>query len=104
MKLVIDVTDPGNCLLPGAEVCIFDVGVATPNDTIGDVVFFPGGGSSVCVTEGASFTVFLLDVSNCTVNMVVTYSVNGGDAQTTALKSGNIPTGNTDAACEPPPV
>ena len=72
----------------------------TPNDTLGDVVV-PGGGSSVCLTEEGTFTVFLTDVSNCSVNLLVTFTVDGGDAQVVPLKSGNIPQGNETGDCVP---
>ena len=100
MKLTVRVDDVNDCLNPTSVVCVTDVSVATPNDTIGDVVF-PGGGSSVCLTEEGTFTVFLTDVSNCSVNLLVTFTVDGGDAQVVPLKSGNIPQGNETGDCVP---
>ena len=35
------------------------------------------------------------------MNLLVTYSVDGGPAQVAALKSGNIPNGNTAGDCLP---
>jgi hypothetical protein len=97
MKLVVLVTDIQQCLEADASVCIQDVSVATPNDTIGDIVFEGGQ----CTTEGGTITVFLLDVSNCSVNLLVTFSIDGGPSQVTTLKSGNIPSGNTTGDCVP---
>lgn len=97
MKIVVSVTDPNQCVGGSESVCILDATVATPNDTIGQVVIQGDG----CTTEGGEITIFLLDVSNCTVNLILTYSVGGGDAQTVPLKSGNIPSGNSDGDCEP---
>lgn len=97
MKLRVLVTDVSQCLESDAAVCIEDVSVATPNDTIGDVVFQGGQ----CTTEGGIITIFLLDVSNCSVNLLVTFSVDDGPSQVAALKSGNIPSGNTTGDCVP---
>lgn len=97
MKLVITVTDPTNCLLPADGVCILDLTVDTPNDTIGSKV-----GLNQCVAENGEITIYLLDVSNCSVNLTVTYSINGVTG-TAALKSENIPSGNQpDSVCVPP--
>ncbi|KAB7744827.1 hypothetical protein GA707_09650 [Nostocoides sp. F2B08] len=99
MKLVIDITDTGNCVGATTEICIDNVTLGN-NGTISDVVF----DGDQCTTEGGSVTVYLLDVSNCTVNLLVFYSVGGVPAAAPVpLQSGNIPSGNTDAACQPPP-
>ena len=98
MKLKIKVTDISQCLEASDIICIQDVSVATPNDSIGDVVFV----GDQCTTEGGTVDVYLLDVSNCSVNLLVTFTINGGVAGTVPLKSGNIPSGNTDNACVPP--
>ena len=97
MKIVVSVTDPNQCVGASESVCILDASVATPNDTIGDVVIQGSG----CTTEDGEITIFLLDVSNCTVNLILTYRVGDGPTQTVPLKSGNIPSGNTDGECEP---
>ena len=97
MKLVIKITDKQNCLDSDAPVCIVGVTPSTPNVTIGEVVFE----GDKCTAENGTVTVYLLDVSNCTVNLTISYTVEGGPVLTTALKSGNIPTGNTTGDCEP---
>jgi hypothetical protein len=99
MKLVVEVTDVSQCLDVDAVVCIQSVTPSTPNVTIGQTVFEPLGDR--CTTEGGTFTVYLLNVSNCTVNLTITFSVDGGAAQTAQLKSGNIPNGNTIGDCIP---
>ena len=85
------------------SVCIIAVTPSTPNVTIGQTVF-EGGPGGRCTTEGDTFAVYLLNVSNCTVNLLITYSVDGGPAQVAALKSGNIPNGNTAGDCLPDAV
>ena len=99
MKLVVQVNDISQCLEVDSVVCIQSVTPATPNVTIGQTVFEPLGDR--CTTEGGTFTVYLLNVSNCTVNLLITFTVDGGDAQVAALKSGNIPNGNTIGDCIP---
>ena len=101
MKLVIKINDANNCLNDGQDiVCVTKVELAN-GQPIGQVVF-GGGGNSACTPVGGTFTVYLLDTSSCTVNINLTYSVNGGPAQVAALKSDNIPSGNTTGDCEPP--
>lgn len=97
MKLVVQVTDVNGCLEAGSDtICVSDVSLGN-NQDIGEVVFE----GSQCVTEGGTFTVFLLDTDSCTVNLLVTFSINGGDAQVAELKSDNIPSGNSDGDCVP---
>ena len=100
MKLVIEISDKQNCLESDAVVCITDVTPSTPNVTIGQTIFE----GSKCTAENGTVTVYLLNVSNCTVNLTVSYSIDGGDVQTTALKSGNIPNGNSRGDCLPDPA
>ena len=97
MKLVIQITDKQNCLDSDASVCIVDVTPSTPNVTIGRTVIE----GDECTAENGTVTVYLLNVSNCTVNLTISYTVDGGAVQTTALKSGNIPNGNTRGDCIP---
>jgi hypothetical protein len=99
MKLVVQVNDINECLEVDSTVCILSITPSTPNVTIGQTVFEPLGDR--CTTEGGTFTVYLLNVSNCTVNLQITFSVDGGPAQVTELKSGNIPNGNTAGDCIP---
>ncbi len=100
MKLVIKVTDVNDCISSTSSICVTDVTLANGQDN-GTVVFVPGGGSSVCVVEGGTFTVYLLDTDSCTVNLLVHFSVDGGPTQVTPVKSGNIPSGNSDGDCQP---
>ncbi len=71
MKLVVQVNDISQCLEVDSTVCILGVTPATPNVTIGQTVF-EGGPAGRCTTEGDTFAVYLLNVSNCTVNLLVT--------------------------------
>ena len=100
MKLVIKVTDANGCLEEGEDsVCITDVQLAN-GQSRGQIVFEGGQ----CVAVGGTVTVYLLGTHSCTVNLLVTYTLNGGGAQVAGLQSDNIPSGNTDNACMPMPA
>lgn len=99
MKLKVKVTDTNDCLEDGSDVvCVSDVKLGN-GQKIGQVVF---EGGKKCVGVGGTFTVYLLDVNSCTVNLLVDFSINGGGTQTVPLQSGNISSGNSAAACVPP--
>ena len=98
MKLILLVTTEGNCTSSGSAVCIQDV-YPSNGGTTGSVTFDPPSG---CIDIGGQVTAYLGAVSNCTVNLTVKYSIDGGASQTTDLKSGNISSGNTAGACSPP--
>ena len=44
---------------------------------------------------------YLLNVSDCTVNLLVNYRIGAGPLQQVALKSGNISSGNDTGDCIP---
>ena len=97
MKLVIKVTDANNCLDDNsASVCINDIQLGNGQDR-GQLVFE----GSHCAAVNGTITVYLLGTHSCTVNLLVTYTLNGGSAQVATLQSDNIPSGNTDQACMP---
>jgi hypothetical protein len=97
MKVIIHVSDANNCLDDGsAQICISDVSLAN-NQDIGSVVFE----GSKCTTVGGDVTVYLLDVDSCTVNLLVTYSLNGAPSKVVAIKSDNISSGNVSGDCVP---
>lgn len=100
MKVQFKITDTSNCLSSTASICITDVKPDIGNPTVGDIVWV---NDDNCGVEGESVTAYLLDVSACTVNLLVYYTVDGVDApMPISVKSDNIPSGNTDAACVPP--
>jgi hypothetical protein len=94
MRIIIRVTDPTNCVGSTEPICIVSVRPSTGNPSVGTTTFVPGP----CTTEGGTITVFLFDVSNCTVNLTVTFTVGGGPIQSVALKSANITDGGA-AVC-----
>ncbi len=97
MKVALRIVDKNNCLSATSQVCITGVALAN-NGTIGSTVYQP----SACGTENGTIVVFLLNASNCTVNLLVSYSVGGvAGAAPVPIQSGNIPSGNTDGACQP---
>ena len=97
MKLVIQVTDANGCLDEGSDtVCIEDIQLANNQDR-GTLVFEGGE----CTVIGGTITVYLLDTDSCTVNLLVTYSLNDGESAVAPLKSDNIPAGNADGDCTP---
>lgn len=97
MKLVIDIVDENNCLATGTAICITDIRLGN-GQPIGTLSPTP----PICGAVDGEVTVYLLNVQSCTVNLDVYYTVAGdGTVRKTALKSGNIPSGNSDAACVP---
>ena len=98
MKIIIKVTDTKGCVdKPTDSICIQSVVPDTGKYTIGKTTFSPKSG---CTQVGGTVTVYLYDVSNCTVNLLVNFTVNGGPIQTTPLKSSNI--SDSDGECLPP--
>jgi len=98
MKLVIKVTDANGCLDDATDVvCITDIQLANGQDR-GTLVF---EGGDQCTPVGDTITAFLLDTDSCTVNLLISYTLNGGSPLVAPLKSGNIPAGNTAGACQP---
>lgn len=95
MKVVFRVTDVNNCVGATDEICITDVQLGNGQDR-GTLV-----NTSPCTVAGGTITVYLLDTDSCTVNLIVSYTINGGDTQTADVKSDNIPSGNSDADCCP---
>lgn len=98
MKLVLSVGAANGCAPEGSQVCITDVRLDTGGGSIGSLVY-PNG---QCAGVGGTITVYLLNTSNCTVNLLVDYTLGAGPVQTSPVQSDNIPGGNTDAECEPP--
>ena len=97
MKLRILVTDDNNCIGATSNICIESVVPKPPNATIGSTVFEGGQ----CTVEDGVITVYLLNVSDCTVNLLVNYRIGAGPLQQVALKSGNISSGNDTGDCIP---
>ncbi len=99
MKLVFAVTDRAGCLDADTTVCNTDVVLAN-NQPIGRKV-----GLNQCTGVPGTITVYLLDVQSCTVNLIVSYTVNDGadvgDVQTLEIKSENISSGNESGDCAP---
>ena len=103
MKLVLRITDPNNCVATGDEVCIQYILPDTPGGSVATTTFVPAGDN--CAPVNGTITVFLQDVSNCTVNLIVGYKINNtGPTLTTFFKSDNIPSGNTEGECVPAPA
>jgi hypothetical protein len=95
MKVVFQVTDVNNCVGATDQICITDVQLGNGQDR-GTLV-----NANPCTVAGGTITIYLLDTDSCTVNLVVSYTVDGGPTQTAEVKSDNIPSGNSDADCCP---
>lgn len=98
MKLILSVAAANGCAAQGSQVCITNVRLATGGGSIGSLVY-PNG---QCAGVGGTITVYLLNTSNCTVNLLVDYTLGAGPVQTAPVQSDNIPSGNTDGECLPP--
>jgi hypothetical protein len=88
MRVDILITDPNSCLNPEMQeqVCITSVLPDTGNPSVGTTTFVPGP----CGQDGDTVTVYLYDVSNCTVNLRIRYTVGDGEEQSVLIKSDNI--------------
>lgn len=88
MKVTVKVTDTNGCgSAPGAEV--FTILSAQLDNS--------GTANDIQIVDN---TIYLLDTSNCTVNLLCTFLLNG-QTYTRAVTSNNIPSGNTDGDCTP---
>jgi hypothetical protein len=99
MKVIIEITDANGCLDDGEDViCIESLELGNGQDIGGQIFVGPQ-----CTTVGGEVTVYLVDVSSCTVNLLVNYTLNGSSVFTAALKSDNISGGNAAGDCLPGP-
>jgi hypothetical protein len=98
MKLRITITDLSNCVNDTTPVCIHSILPDTGSGSVANTV----PDTPIGRFEDDAFTVFLLGVSNCTVNLVVEFSIGlEGDRQFAFINSDNIPSGNVDGQCLP---
>ena len=92
MFLRLLVTDGNACGIPtGSTLCVQDVRLAN-GQPIGTIT-----GKGQCARLGEEFRITLLDVSSCSVNLLVDVLVEG-TVKTVELKSSNIP-GGTATQC-----
>jgi hypothetical protein len=92
MKLVLRFTSTSACTTPStAPLCVTNVRLAN-GQPIGQIVSVPQ-----CVRVGETFTITLLGVASCSVNLLADVTV-AGVPSTIEIKSDNIP-GGSAAQC-----
>ncbi len=86
-KLDIIVTDTSGCVAAGASICIQSILPDTGgNPTVEVTEFVPDN----CTPEDGMITAYLYNVSNCTVNLVVGFTIDDGPIQYAYMKADNV--------------